>query len=83
MLAFSVSAAVFAAFGMNLHSGWEDIPGVFWIVSGVCFVGSAAVLNSGLRALAFASRRRYLGQIITNRHGSRIAQEPRFKARPE
>jgi magnesium transporter len=34
--AVSVAAGglVAGAFGMNLATGWEEIPGVFWIVSG-------------------------------------------------
>lgn len=78
MLAISISAAVFAAFGMNLTSGLEEAPGVFYLTCGLCCLGTAAVLRSGIKALNGASKRRYLADVLTRRRRRKglIAPEP-------
>lgn len=67
MLATGIGAFICAAFGMNLVSGLEEAPGVFWLVCGLCSLLIGLVMRSGLKTLTVASRRRYLGDVLTRR----------------
>jgi magnesium transporter len=44
---------VAGAFGMNLATGWEEVPGVFWIVSGTCVGVTLLTFRFSLAYLRF------------------------------
>ena len=69
MLTFSTAVACAtpaAFFGMNLHSGWEEVPGLLWPIAGWSLAGAAA-LGLGVHALLRwwpdASHRRRLADL--------------------
>ena len=69
VLTFSTAVACAtpaAFFGMNLHSGWEEVPGLLWPIAGWSLAGAAA-LGLGVHALLRwwpdASHRRRLADL--------------------